>query len=221
MKTLKCPNCGAMVNANAKKCDYCNTKFETTELKLIDTVEPNKTTKMPELTEQELVANLKNYLQSNNSMLAIIPLIIFLIAWISIGLTMAGNVIGTFGAMGIAPLFITLAGSSFLITAIVSALKHSNTKLRNIVNTKELEEVYQISKSESYKSQSMLVVSILIGHYYIKDSEYVKNAIKLLKPITLAQSIQQTFALKNVCDYYGYQPTSLGFNSISNFSNFK
>ena len=91
MKTLKCPNCGAMVNANAKKCDYCNTTFETTELKSIDTVEPNKTTKMPELTEQELVANLKNYLQSNNSMLAIIPLIIFLIAWISIGLTMAGN----------------------------------------------------------------------------------------------------------------------------------
>ena len=111
MKQIKCPNCGAKISAKSYMCDYCGTELENTNKITTSVVNKNQVT----------TAN------SQTSKMAIVILIVFLIAWVGIGVFMMIQIASNFSLTEAIPAFlITFVGFVSIVYGIIFNSKYKS-----------------------------------------------------------------------------------------------
>lgn len=198
MKNFKCPNCGAKINRNTLKCEYCGSEYTQESL-----LKPNSNVSLNtirKLSPKQVISSIE--MIDSSTKFQFIP-VIFLCIWISICWIMGFVAVKTGGGLiCIVPFAMSIFGITILITIIVQ-IKNENLKdiIKNLQKN-NFQKAYDTAKQKGKKSQKVNLVAMLIAYHLFDDDEYVQqNAPRIsLATLNSVSKINNDFA--NVVNLY-------------------
>ena len=132
MKNFKCPNCGAKINRNTLKCEYCGSEY--TQESLLKPTSNVSLKTIRKLSPKQVISSIE--MIESSTKFQFIP-VIFLCIWISICWIMGFVAVKTGGGLiCIVPFAMSIFGITILITIIVQ-IKNENLKdiIKNLQKT--------------------------------------------------------------------------------------
>lgn len=206
MKALRCSACGANINKNTNKCEYCGTQYEDQkDNKII--IETQKQKTKPKAGRGELLNTLKiidtfvgskNIVTSFSSFTTQKLIMVLLIFAVLVVALVSG--ISLFVLIPLLPvLFIVI---TLLFSPIHSRKSNNYDKIIGLIENEKDEEAYEYAKQHATNNNMMLATMILIAFYLRNDIETAKNNINNIKATTYSTFAKFTKLLDNVAIYF-------------------
>lgn len=207
MKALRCSACGANINKNTNKCEYCGTQYEDQkDNKIIIEAQKKQKTK-PKAGRGELLnalkiidtfAGSKNFDTSFSSFTTRKLIMVLLIFAVLVIALVSG--ISLFVLIPLLPiLFIVI---TLLFSASHSRRSNTFDKIIGLIENEKDKEAYEYAKQRATNNNMMLATMVLIAFYLRDDMETAKNNINNIKTTTYSTFAKFTKLLDNVAIYF-------------------
>lgn len=234
MEKLTCTQCGASINPDTLKCEYCGTVFVSNDNntnKSTARKKENKKLVVEEISDDQLVAMIKNYTTNNlrNNIVGIVFMLVWTIVAFSIGMAAVGMMdtadSSFFGAekvvhtVSVAPFLMAGFGLFLAINLIINSLKGSINKEIKLIKDGEYQSAYErLAKREAKKHNVNYVVGLIfIGYYRLMDFDKVKTHFKSLSQAELSLLVKRNSQLVDIAQNLGV--SALNYNTHNGTNN--
>lgn len=234
MEKLTCTQCGASINPDTLKCEYCGTVFVSNDNntnKSTARKKENKKLVVEEISDDQLVAMIKNYTTNNlrNNIVGIVFMLVWTIVAFSIGMAAVGMMDAAdssfFGAekvvhtVSVAPFLMAGFGLFLAINLIINSLKGSINKEIKLIKDGEYQSAYErLAKREAKKHNVNYVVGLIfIGYYRLMDFDKVKTHFKSLSQAELSLLVKRNSQLVDIAQNLGV--SALNYNTHNGTNN--
>lgn len=207
MKALRCSACGANINKNTNKCEYCGTQYEDQKDNKIIIETQKKQKPKPVAGRGELLnvlkiietfAGGKNIGTSFSSFTTQKLIMMLLILAVLVVALVSG--ISLFILIPLVPvLFIVI---TLLFSAPHSRRSNTFDKIIGLIENEKDEEAYEYAKQRATNNNMMLATMVLIAFYLRDDMETAKNNINNIKTTTYSTFAKFTKLLDNIAIYF-------------------
>lgn len=235
MEKLTCTQCGASINPDTLKCEYCGTVFVSNDIntnKGTATKKDNNKIVVEEISDDQLVGMIKNYTTNNlrNNIVGIVFMLVWTIVAFSIGMAAVGMMgvaehssffesVKVVHTVSIAPFLMSGFGLFLAINLIINSLKGSINKEIKLIKDGEYQSAYErLAKREAKKHNVNYVVGLIfIGYYRLMDFDKVKTHFKSLSQAELSLLVKKNSQLVDIAQNLGI--SALNYNTHNGTNN--